>query len=254
MLQLCFCMPARGAAILATSPKQHATTATTTTAATTTSASTRALSPGRSSLPRSPLPRMPSPRSSPAIRPSSPLSPGYKGSQFDTLQPPSPRNMHSHHRTSAGNSGRRINNASLNLPSLPRFHPANYPSANSSLQATPDAPSPNGPVSPRAHQRMLSDAQKQLYLYQREMVSVAQRAGSPGEKPASPRLVPLGSPGPVTPLELEGGEGYLVAGAKSSGKVVVAGGEADFVEKIIREEAARRGRPGGSGNAEDRAW
>jgi hypothetical protein len=175
------------------------------------------------------------------MRPSSPLSPGYKApAHFDTLQPPT-----SHPRSGpgrpVGNSGRKANNTSLKLPQLPRFHPANFPSAHSSTHATPDSPSPHAapPVSPRAHQRMLSDAQKQLYAYQREMVSVA-RANSPSGagKPVSPRLAPLGSPGPVTPLELEGEEGYLLAGARSAGQEGASPDE--IVERLIREEARRR--------------
>ncbi|TKA83354.1 hypothetical protein B0A55_01026 [Friedmanniomyces simplex] len=146
-----------------------------------------------------------------------------------------------HHSRASGNNNRRANNASLKLPSLPRFHPANYPSPSghsSSSQQTPDAPSPNGPVSPRAHHRMLSDAQRQLFLYQREVVSAA-RAASPGaERPKSPRLGPLGSPGPVTPLELEAHEGYLMAGARSAGRKDQSEGQ--LVERLIREEAVRQ--------------
>ena len=66
------------------------------------------------------------------------------------------------------------------------------------------------------------------------------RAQSPGgtEKPISPRLEPLGSPGPVTPLELEGDGGYMLAGARN------AAGEKghDLVDTLIREEARRRRR------------
>jgi len=87
---------------------------------------------------------------------------------------------------------------------------------------------------------MLSDAQKQLFAYQREVVSAA-RAQSPGsgEKPVSPRLAPLGSPGPVTPLELEGEEGYLFAGARTSGKDA-SGSSEELIDRLIREEARRR--------------
>ena len=181
---------------------------------------------------------MPSPRSSPAIRPQSPLSPRYDTGRFETLQPPSPRQMHGR---SVGSSQRRANTGSLKLPSLPRYHPANFPSANSSLQTTPDAGnmgSPQPPMSPRAHQKVINDAQKHLFLYQRELVSVA-RAQSPQlDNPRSPRLAPMGSPGPVTPLELEGDGGYLVAGARSSSKEDVSSNE--LVDNMIREEAARR--------------
>lgn len=50
----------------------------------------------------------------------------------------------------------------------------------------------------------------------------------------SPKLAPLDSPGPVTPMELEGADGYLTAGMR-------AGDAAAHVEKLIREEASRRG-------------
>lgn len=79
-------------------------------------------------------------------------------------------------------------------------------------------------------------------------MAAAVRASSPGrggaDKPLSPRLAPLGSPGPVTPLELEGEEGYMVAGAKREGGV---GGEVELVESLIRDEARRRGRRGSAG-------
>ncbi|KAK4556961.1 hypothetical protein LTR86_005942 [Recurvomyces mirabilis] len=178
---------------------------------------------------------MPSPRGSPALRPSSPLSPGYKPApQFETLQ--LPRAVHSRAK---GSGGRRGIDASLKLSSLPRFHPANYPSASSSLQSTPHGPSSNGPLSPRSHQRVLSDVQRQIYAYQRESVSTA-RASSPGarEKPNSPRLAPLGSPGLiVTPLELESHGDYLVAGIR--GSTYEHRASTEIADALIREEVAR---------------
>jgi len=193
--------------------------------------------PSSLSSPRSSL-RMPSPRTSPALRPTSPLSPRYENTRFDTIQPPSPRSVH----TRQGNSTRRANTHSLKLPSLPRFHPANFPSAHSSVQSTPDGnTSPQAPVSPRAHQRMYSDAQKQLLMHQRETIAAAQRDGSPGRdgKPNSPRLAPLGSPGPVTPLMLEQDEGYLMAGVQQGSGVGATSEE--LVDRLIQEEA-RQGR------------
>ncbi|CAK4032012.1 Hypothetical predicted protein [Lecanosticta acicola] len=193
---------------------------------------------------------MPSPRTSPAMRPTSPLSP-RQAAHFDSLQPPSPqRPMHS--RT--GSNQRRPPANSLKLPSLPRFHPANFPSAHSSVQNTPDGTtSPQPPVSPRAHQRMYSDAQKQLYFNQREMLSAAVRSPNSADKPISPRLHPLGSPGPVTPLELEGDEGYLLAGARSSVANTSAAPE-ELIEKLIREETRRHrsGNPSASASCTGR--
>lgn len=56
----------------------------------------------------------------------------------------------------------------------------------------------------------------------------------PVTKPTSPRLLPLGSPGPVTPLELEGADGYLTAGVKTDNA-------SSHVDKLIRDEARRHG-------------
>lgn len=104
------------------------------------------------------------------------------------------------------------------------------------MQATPDEGIANPPVSPRAHQRMYSDAQKHLLMYHHQTVATAARSnGKADEKPVSPRLAPLGSPGPVTPLELEQQDGYLVAGARQTGN----GEPNDLVERLIREENRR---------------
>lgn len=174
---------------------------------------------------------MPSPRSSPSMRPSSPLSPRYE-SRFDSLlQQPSTRGMQSQ------SNGRRKMANSLRLPSLPRFHPANYPSAHSSTQNTPDSvDSVHGPLSPRTHQRLYNDAQKHLFLYHSQNLAAARAASPLGEKPLSPRLAPLGSPGPVTPFELEAEE-YLAVGAKRSLQPGVS--HQEVVDKLIREDIRR---------------
>ncbi|KAF2867670.1 hypothetical protein BDV95DRAFT_502244 [Massariosphaeria phaeospora] len=125
----------------------------------------------------------------------------------------------------------------MRLPSLPRFHPANFTSPTSSVQVTPATGpnSPQSPLSPRTHQRQYSDAQRQMYFYQRELLADASRqVRGAVAKPTSPRLIPLASPGAVTPLELEGSEGYLTAGVNASEV-------ASHVDKVIRNEALRRG-------------
>lgn len=122
------------------------------------------------------------------------------------------------------------------LPNLPRFHPANFPSSHSSLAVTPSSSmgSPQPPMSPRAQQRQISEAQKQLYAYQREALSRSGSYQSTSIKPASPRLQPAASPGAVTPLELEG-ENYLVAGSSSPSEK-----QPDYIDKLIQDEAVRR--------------
>ncbi|KAF2140635.1 uncharacterized protein K452DRAFT_230126 [Aplosporella prunicola CBS 121167] len=161
------------------------------------------------------------------------------------LRPP-----HRQHSSSSGGtgSGSGSNTSSLKLPSLPRFHPANFPSQSSSAAQTPSTNpnSPQPPPSPYAQQRQYSEAQRQLYLYQRELLATAARnmhassTGGATVRPVSPRLNPLGSPGPVTPLELEGQGDYLVAGARSAA-ALAAGSQSDLVEKLIQDEVKRAG-------------
>ncbi|KAF2126910.1 hypothetical protein P153DRAFT_297013 [Dothidotthia symphoricarpi CBS 119687] len=127
--------------------------------------------------------------------------------------------------------------AHLRLPSLPRFHPANFASANSSTAATPvtGPNSPQAPVSPRSSSRQY-EVQKQMYHYQQQLLANTNRqVRGPGSKPTSPRLEPMASPGAVTPLELEGADGYLTAGLRT-------GDVSSHVEKLIRDEAKRHGR------------
>lgn len=58
-------------------------------------------------------------------------------------------------------------------------------------------------------------------------------------KPDSPRLAPLGSPGPVTPLELEGQDGYLFAGARAAAHQDMTTRSNELMEKLIDEEVRR---------------
>ncbi|KAF1985157.1 hypothetical protein K402DRAFT_300358, partial [Aulographum hederae CBS 113979] len=131
-------------------------------------------------------------------------------------------------------------NNNLKLPSLPRFHPANFPSQHSSMATTPTSggASPQPPMSPRTQQRQHSEAQMQLYSHQREILAAAVRA-SARTKPPSPQLMPLaGSPGPVTPLELEGQSGgYFMTGTTPGTSQAE---QQDYVERLIREEAQRQ--------------
>jgi hypothetical protein len=127
----------------------------------------------------------------------------------------------------------------LHLTSLPRFHPANYNnSTSSSMDTTPNSLSPNPSLSPRTTVRYFDPDQRQQLSYyhqhllaQSTMGTNSTSANTSGKKPSSPKLVPItGSPGPVTPLELEG-DNYIVAGTKSS----------PTVDSVLREDAKRRG-------------
>ncbi|KAF8419000.1 hypothetical protein EV426DRAFT_301855 [Tirmania nivea] len=62
-------------------------------------------------------------------------------------------------------------------------------------------------------------AQQQLQIHQKDLIQQATRGSLPSHLlfPSSPRLIPMGSPGPVTPLTLEEAQGgYLFAGSPSS--------------------------------------
>ena len=167
----------------------------------------------------------------PRHKPSSPLSP--------TMPP-------SHLSASSANtqaSRRPIKN--LQLSSLPRFHPAHYQSAESSA-----APSMRT-SRPTSSGRQLSDAQLKLHQYQRDLVATAARSSraiisqNGANKPSPPRLHPLGSPGPVTPLILEANGDYMLAGAAGDS---VAGSAEDggrgLIDRLIREERERIAHPG----------
>ena len=133
--------------------------------------------------------------------------------------------------------------AALRLSHLPRFHPAAYESA--ALENTAHTPRKSRPS---GHGRQYSDAKQQIHRYQRDVVANATRAArlalSPKatESPSSPRLHPIGSPGPVTPLALESEVDYLMArntGSPSSPK----NNGRDMVESLIRKENERRVHP-----------
>ncbi|CAI6332417.1 unnamed protein product [Periconia digitata] len=168
--------------------------------------------------------------------PQSPLSP-----RMDSLAIPSQtrRRPPMHNRMSSQGTA-----ASLRLPSLPRFHPANFTSSQQSSSAATPTTGPNSPqppLSPRTHNRQYSEIQRQMYAYQQQLLANATRqARGSIAKPTSPRLNPLDSPGPVTPMELEGADGYLTAGMRVQDSN-------SHVDHLIREEARRRGdiSPGG---------
>lgn len=121
-----------------------------------------------------------------------------------------------------------------------------------------------------------SEAKMRLLQYQRDMITQAQLAkqrledggssispggaghhgvklpktGSP-RGPISPRLQPLGSPGPVTPLALEGADGYLSARSRVSPRdrprpvpSPDAGRESHAVARAMKAHGERRRREG----------
>ena len=113
--------------------------------------------------------------------------------------------------------------------------------------------------SPQPHRRHISDAQKQLQQYQRDLIANATRGSGPLtadeglEKPDTPHLRACGSPGtgPATPLTLEDPGDYLSAGMTrsvnpfSTGLLGVSVGTADslprdFVDQLLLHEESRQ--------------
>lgn len=121
----------------------------------------------------------------------------------------------------------------FHLGTLPRFHPAVYQSSPTSHAVTAQPPSPR--QSRQSHGYRTTSGSREIKFQYRDLLD-----GS-GQGPSAPRLDPLRSPGPVTPLALEAGD-YLAAG--SIGKDLAmrdatnqhVGPNPDLVEKLIARE------------------
>lgn len=71
-----------------------------------------------------------------------------------------------------------------------------------------------------------------------EQAALAAGISVPGQdKPEGPKLAPLGSPGPVTPFELEESAGYLVAGLGSAAR---NGDQQELIGRLIEQEKSRK--------------
>lgn len=162
---------------------------------------------------------------------SSLVSPTMSMSPRRSASPPPPSSLPQNQGTSV---------PGFQLGSLPRFHPAVYQSASKSHNATGQSPSPR--QSRQQHTYRTSSGSRDIMWQYRDWME----NGSPG--PSAPRLDPLRSPGPVTPLALEDAQGYFV----SSGSAKVAaerasressnkqsGPSPELVEKLIARENER---------------
>lgn len=161
--------------------------------------------------------------------PSSPLSP--------KMSVPSPSTKSSH-KAKASAQG-------LNLAGLPKYHPANFPSRDSSVPPPSPLGSRSVTLQPRSGRG--SDAKQQLLQYQRDLISNTAKTShtlhlsSVSSKPSPPRLDPLGSPGgPMTPFMLEGAGDYLVGGSSSLPAGCQEGDGRELVERLVRRENERR--------------
>lgn len=158
------------------------------------------------------------------VQPSSPLSPTVP---LSPLLPYSPNSRIPHR-----------GDTHLRIPALPRLHPANFRS--------PDHPEVDFSSRNRSNtsRHQFSAAQQKLHKYQRDLIAHATRPARPMASQAladlpPPRLHPLGSPGPVTPLALEGNGDYLAAGTAASSYQLGGSVENDLVETFIRRERER---------------
>ncbi|KAL4884216.1 hypothetical protein BJY04DRAFT_15956 [Aspergillus karnatakaensis] len=157
--------------------------------------------------------------------------------------------------SSSGRSGSpqpvltRVQNTAKSAPAfqlgdLPRFHPAVYQSS-SNAQATNGQPS--SPRQSRQNVYRPTSASRDPISQYRDFVEgvVLQKPPSRplSPSPSAPRLNPLLSPGPVTPLALEEAGGYLTAGASrselSSRDIHNSAPAPDLLDRLIARENER---------------
>ncbi|KAH1429763.1 hypothetical protein KXV78_003276 [Aspergillus fumigatus] len=132
----------------------------------------------------------------------------------------------------------------FHLGSLPRFHPAVYQPSNNSQSLTAQPPSPRHS---RQQSYWTSSGSRDTLRQYGELVESATLSRAPSRplspSPSAPRLDPLRSPGPVTPLALEETGGYLTIGATSSdfssSDSQSSSAAPDLVEKLIAREVER---------------
>ncbi|KAJ5167808.1 uncharacterized protein N7482_003402 [Penicillium canariense] len=122
----------------------------------------------------------------------------------------------------------------FHLGTLPRFHPAVYQSSTGGPTVAGQPPSPR---QSRQHNYRTSSGSRDMKWQYRDL------RDSVTQSPSAPRLDPLRSPGPVTPLALESGD-YLAVGSagKAShhtsrdGAGLYSGPSPDLIEKLIARE------------------
>lgn len=127
----------------------------------------------------------------------------------------------------------------FHLGNLPRFHPAVYQSNGSSHPPSAQPPLNAQPPSPRQSRQPNYRTGSRDFIWQyRDLIE--------GTHPSAPRLDPLASPGPVTPLALEASD-YLVHGSVSNASDRTrdtakqnAGPPPELVEKLIAQEKNAR--------------
>lgn len=170
-------------------------------------------------------------QSSPLYTPSSPLSPVLNSA----MTPVSP---HSTARRSTRNTN------GLKLSNLGRCsHTSQQTTGLISEEMSKQGLQTTGPK--HGTSRRYPEAQMALHNFQRELIASATRSSRTVSttvhyKPLSPKLVPLGSPGPVTPLMLEEKAGYLAGGTVRREIGLEESGDGEVVERLMHEEDRRQ--------------
>ncbi|KAE8348007.1 hypothetical protein BDV28DRAFT_144545 [Aspergillus coremiiformis] len=162
-------------------------------------------------------------------------SPVVSSSMSPSAHPSSPQSP----RSRAQNSTKSV--PAFHLSNLPRFHPAVY-QASSGSQGQP--PSPRQPR--QSSYRTSSGPRDTMWQYQDfvEGMTLSRTPSRPlSPSPSAPRLDPLRSPGPVTPLTLEETSGYLISGASNSmgfsSRDNQSGPAPELVDRLIIRESER---------------
>lgn len=128
---------------------------------------------------------------------------------------------------SSSSNSRKKPKTRLNLNSLPRFSQPPSHSSQSHLSVAMSSHyqytvQPGYQYSQHSYAQQQANylsAQQQLQIHQRDLIQQATRGTLPSHIlfPSSPRLIPMGSPGPVTPLTLEEAQGgYFFTGSPSN--------------------------------------
>ncbi|KAF9882661.1 hypothetical protein FE257_005670 [Aspergillus nanangensis] len=178
-------------------------------------------------------------RHSPPPRMRSDSTTFYAPVMSPTARPDSPQPS----RSRAQNTSKSV--PAFHLGTLPRFHPAVYQPSSSSQTLSPQSPAPH---QPRQHLYRATPGPRDSVWQYRELMEgvvlpkVPSRPLSPS--PSAPRLDPLRSPGPVTPLALEDAGGYLVSGTTQHSEYSTrdhahSGPSPDVVERLIARENER---------------
>ncbi|KAJ5970859.1 uncharacterized protein N7479_000777 [Penicillium vulpinum] len=136
-------------------------------------------------------------------------------------------------RTQNPSKAKQTQTQNFHLGSLPRFHPAVYQSSSTSHNTAPQPSSPRQSRQPAY--RTAAGSRDMMWQYREFIEGVHQG-------PSAPRLDPLVSPGPVTPLALEAGD-YLAHGSMNNTSERAprdvpknSGPPAELVEKLIAYE------------------